>query len=273
MISRYSVVQYVPNPLADERINIGVIAWDDKNISAKFLSKWKRVQSFGHEDIRYVRDFVTKVTAAMDTAAPKDLFENASVLDVKLLEKMIGSWHHSIQFTSPRTSVKSPEAVVSDVSTVFLPSLEVGHFIPRTRRTATRIAVERLQSAIAKRNPEYVSKVLKTKLSLPGACATHEFPVGLANGHLIAAMETLSFEIKEQRTLELEFNSVCWTCADVRKKHRHANLAVFVLEPKRKSALYQEAGKVLRNLEVDFVTEGSLGDWAKKQVVAAVPAG
>ncbi|MGL4618228.1 MAG: DUF3037 domain-containing protein [Chroococcidiopsis sp.] len=29
MASRYSIVQYVPNPITDERINIGVVAFDD----------------------------------------------------------------------------------------------------------------------------------------------------------------------------------------------------------------------------------------------------
>jgi hypothetical protein len=87
-------------------------------------------------------------------------------------------------------------------------------------------------------------------LSLRGACSSHELPVALSNGHLIAGIETLSFEIKEQKKLELEFNSVCWTCADVKKKHHHADMAVFALEPKRKSELFEKAGKVLRKLNV-----------------------
>jgi Protein of unknown function (DUF3037) len=28
MASRYSIIQYVPNPIADERINIGVLAFE-----------------------------------------------------------------------------------------------------------------------------------------------------------------------------------------------------------------------------------------------------
>jgi hypothetical protein len=64
---------------------------------------------------------------------------------------------------------------------------------------------------------------------------------------------------------------VCWTCADVKKKHRKAQLAVFALGPKRKSELFQRAGKVLRKLEVALVTEGTLGLWADKQAASAVP--
>ena len=271
MISRYSVVQYVPNPLADERINIGVIAWDERGLSAKFLSNWKRVQSFGREDIGYVREFVAKATAALNRDASPDMFKTAPLLDVPQLEKMIGTWHHSIQFTSPRTSVKTPEALLGDIRPMFLPEPTADHHMPRSRRTAARIAVKRLQSAIAQRDPKYVSKILKTNLSLKGACSSHEIPVALASGDLIAGIETLSFEIKEQKTLELEFNSVCWTCADVRKVHHDANLAVFALEPKRKSELFKKAGKVLRKLDVTLITEGSLEVWANKQAALTVP--
>lgn len=271
MISRYSVIQYVPKPLADERINIGIVAWDDGRLSTRFLSNWKRVQSFGHEDIGYVREFVARFTTALSHHVSPDMFKITPVLDVSKLEGMIGTWHHSIQFTSPRTSMKSPDALLADLGEMFLPSPPEDHHLPRSRRTAAKIAAKWLQTAIAQRDPKYVSKILKTNLNLKGACESHEFPVALANGHLIAAMETLSFEIKEQKTLELEFNSVCWTCADVRQKDDKANLAVFALEPKRKSELFERAGKVLRKLDVPLITEGSLGGWAKKQVASAVP--
>jgi hypothetical protein len=271
MISHYSVVQYVPSPLADERINIGVIAWDEARLSAKFLSNWKRVQSFGHEDIGYVREFVGRATAALNSGASPDMFKTAPVLDVSQLEKMIGTWHHSIQFTSPRASTKTPEALIADVGPMFLPLPPADHHMPRSRRTAAKIAAKQLQTAIAQRDPKYVSKILRTNLSLKGACSSHELPVALANGHLITGMETLSFEIKEHKTLELEFDAVCWTCVDVKKKHRNAQLAVFALVPKRKSELFQKAGKVLRKLEVALITEGSLGVWADKQAASAVP--
>ena len=64
---------------------------------------------------------------------------------------------------------------------------------------------------------------------------------------------------------------MCWTCADVKKKHRDAHMAVFALGPKRKSELFVKAGKVLRKLEVALITEGSLGVWANKQAASAVP--
>jgi hypothetical protein len=270
MISRYTVVQYVPDPLADERINIGVIAWDEGGVAAKFLSNWKRVQSFGHEDVGYVREFVKRTSFALD-AGYADFFKNSESLDVPRLEKMIGEWRHSIQFTTPRPSVKGRDAVLADVGPIFLRSFPSAHAGSRSRKTAAVIAANELQSAIAHRDPKYVGKLLKRNHSLKGQCASHQFPVALANGHLIAAIETISFEISEHRQLELELEAVFWTCADVKNKNEEAPLAVFALAPKRSSELFRRARSVLRKLDVNLLTENSLSGWAKKQAAAAVP--
>jgi len=37
MASYYSIIQYVPNPIANERINIGVLIFDEKEIKVNFL--------------------------------------------------------------------------------------------------------------------------------------------------------------------------------------------------------------------------------------------
>ena len=47
MPSRYSIIQYVPNPIADERIHIGVLAFDENLVKVSFLKNWQRVKDFG----------------------------------------------------------------------------------------------------------------------------------------------------------------------------------------------------------------------------------
>lgn len=270
MTSQYTVVQYVPNPLADERVNIGVMAWDENGISAEFVSNWPRIRSFGNEDISYVKDFVIKTSEALKTGARPDLF-NEQEFDVARLEKMIGTWRHSIQFSTPRGSIKNRDAVLQDVAPIFLSLRGISRSMPRSRRTATRIAVLEVQRAVAKRNPASVDALVKTNLEVSGACDVHHFPVALANGHLTAAVETLSFEVREKRALEWELDSVCWACTDVRKQNRKLELAVFALAPKGESELYERAGRVLRKLRVPLVTEDTIGRWATKQATAVVP--
>ena len=57
MPSRYSIIQYVPNPIADERINIGVLAFDENLVKVSFLKNWQRVKDFGGENIDFLQDF------------------------------------------------------------------------------------------------------------------------------------------------------------------------------------------------------------------------
>ncbi|MEM9544071.1 MAG: DUF3037 domain-containing protein [Cyanobacteria bacterium P01_E01_bin.42] len=62
MASRYSIIQYVPDPIAEERINIGVLVFDRQNVKVHFLSNWKRVRYFGRqEDIRTLKSFAERM--------------------------------------------------------------------------------------------------------------------------------------------------------------------------------------------------------------------
>ncbi|MBD2774779.1 DUF3037 domain-containing protein [Iningainema tapete] len=67
MVSRYSIIQYVPDPIADERINIGVVVFNEDAVKSRFLTNWERVRLFGMEDIDFLKDFADRVQkAALD---------------------------------------------------------------------------------------------------------------------------------------------------------------------------------------------------------------
>lgn len=70
MVSYYSIIQYIPDPIADERINIGVLAFDDHSVQVKFLSRWDRVSSFAPvADVSFLREFAQQ----MQTVAEEGL--------------------------------------------------------------------------------------------------------------------------------------------------------------------------------------------------------
>ena len=51
MSTTYTVVQYVPDPIADERLNIGVIAISGDRARARFLTNWARAERFGNASV------------------------------------------------------------------------------------------------------------------------------------------------------------------------------------------------------------------------------
>ena len=52
--SSYTVIQYHPDPLAQECLNIGVIAYGGGEIRSHFISDWRRVRQFGGETLNDV---------------------------------------------------------------------------------------------------------------------------------------------------------------------------------------------------------------------------
>jgi hypothetical protein len=91
--SFYVVVQYVPRPIAEERINVGVLAFaaeGDPTIHRRFLADWRRVEAFGDGEIGFLRDFARDFDARGWTP---DLIRRAS-----------REWAGCIQLTAPRAS-------------------------------------------------------------------------------------------------------------------------------------------------------------------------
>ena len=56
---------------------------------------------------------------------------------------------------------------------------------------------------MARKNPLTAQRMVKTNCTLLGKCDAHEFPVVVADGSPFAAVEALSFEVQESKTLEL----------------------------------------------------------------------
>jgi len=52
MPSYYSVVQFLPDPIRDEKVNLGVLAYNDSGVLVShFIRDWKRIRNFA--DMRW----------------------------------------------------------------------------------------------------------------------------------------------------------------------------------------------------------------------------
>src|SRR2546427_8096708 len=105
MPTTYTVVQYVPDPIADERLNVGVIAVSGSHARSRFLSNWLRAERFGNASVRVLRDFARQVEEAGVPALPIREAGGRLELSEEKLRELAGHWVNSIQFTAPRTSL------------------------------------------------------------------------------------------------------------------------------------------------------------------------
>src|ERR1700730_13403942 len=230
MPAHFTIVQYVPDPTADERINVGVIAWDKDRVRCQFLADWRRVRAFGAGDIAFVRDFAATLSSRTSAQGSLPLDEKGQI-DAGRLEKMVGNWRHAIQFTDPRGSLKDPNSLLAEVAPIFLREPRASHERGRSRRSAAVLAAKVITDAVRKELNSDPTHLVKRDEVLSGRLDKHRFDVVLKNGKAVAAVHALSFEIGEGDYLEREIQATAWTLDDVRQKNANLPLAVFVLRP------------------------------------------
>jgi len=117
MASFFTVVQYVPDPVADERVNVGVIVFGQDKLRAQFVHNWARVQRFGGErDLSYLRDFSRDVLHEATGTLPIESVTGARAFVTEQLQRMAREWTDSIRFTEPRPSLQDPDALLNDMT-------------------------------------------------------------------------------------------------------------------------------------------------------------
>lgn len=121
MGSSYSIIQYVPNPISEERINIGVMAFDDEAVKVKFLTRWDRVSCFASmADLPSLKEFASE----MEKVTRQGLLFPGDVLNQtpnhERLINVVHGWANSIQFTEPRRSLETVDDLLADIQETYL---------------------------------------------------------------------------------------------------------------------------------------------------------
>ncbi|BBC24870.1 DUF3037 domain-containing protein [Pseudanabaena sp. ABRG5-3] len=269
MASRYSVIQYVPNPIADERINIGVLVFDEKIVKVHFLRSWERVKCFGKEDIKFLRDFADR----MKRASKKGLLfpnddPNNEQSRVDRLRKVSRGWINSIQFTEPRGSLENVDSLFEDTINTYLVDEIPTEQNVRDRQSAKRIVTSSVKNRLKKRfGKEDADKLFKKDGSaiIKGVSDSHNFDVAVANGHPYLAAHGVSFEI---RTHKETLDALSWWIKDVKELDSSFPLAIVALPPKpefpdysRLFDTYNHTKETYTNLGASVLGEEDLPDW------------
>ncbi len=265
MVTRFTVVQYIPDPIAGERMNCGIIAWREGRIFAKFVRNWRRLRTFGGEGIDFLRDFADRVLEVVS-----GVMEIPGIggerLDQEQLEKIIGRWVNSIQFSPPQSSLKAPDQVVEELAPIFLRERGPTRRRSRDRRAAAALAVRSISTGLEKRRVGLSDQFLKKNHTVQGKVDTHTFDVVLTNGKPFLAAQGLSFEVLESRTLLREVEATAWVIDDVRHSHPRLPLAVLALPPRKKTHedIFDRARRIFADLRASVVMEDQADAWAKK---------
>lgn len=262
MGSFYTVVRYVPDPIADERVNIGVIAFQGDQVKSVFLRRWTRVKQLGLENIDFLRDFADAVE---NRQLP--LFESSRQWDEKAVREAVGAWANSIQFSAPKASTMDAAQTIASISKrVLLQADLTPRKRARDKRAVVSLGAAKLHSALIQETGELADDLLKKRLMVEGKLQLHSFDLGVKNGEIIAVAQGLSFEGRHTLEQVRDADAAKWAVDDVRKRHKDAAIAILALPPKsadsKSHKAYEELRHVLKGLDAELVRETKLAQWA-----------
>lgn len=274
MASRYSVIQYVPNPIADERINIGVLAFDQQTVKVHFLSNWDRVRVFGRsQDMSTLKTFADRMqkSAAAGQLFPGDELNNTP--NYEGLLKVVQGWINHIQFTEPRKSLDTVDNLLTDAIATYLLEPEPKPKL-RDRQAAARIAQNKIKQAlINKLGENRAQELLKPDYFIDGQHQAHTFDVAIANnGRPLLAAHGLSFEV--QTSIQVT-DSLAWMIVDVKNHQPDFLLGILALPPQENSPHYGKLNEfygqtisTYESLGATMINENNIDLWASENLAA-----
>ena len=279
MPAYYTVVQCVPDPIADERVNVGVIVFGDGQIRSRFLRDWDRVARFAQEDVGYVREFAEWVDrAALESAAgpiqtPMPGFPVPRPLDEDTLRGIAAEWSNSIQLTPPQPSLEPHDALLATLVATFLKEPRRAPPRFRDRQDAARLAVKTVRQAVERRvGATAAEQVVRAAYQVGGKVVPRlRLDLAVTNGRVYVASRALSFETYDMPELDRQVRDAVYTLRDVGDYLGRVRLDVVVLPPTTGMKGYRDADRrfretveACRQISARVVLEGQAGEWAEE---------
>jgi hypothetical protein len=264
MPTHYSVVQYVPDPLTGERINIGIIAVGDSEIASRFLDSWARVECFaaGHS-VDFLRDFAEEIQAASPAQLGLSGLTLPEDLTVETLQNIACRWTNAVQFTTPATSLKQPAELLAGLAPRFLRTTTTATSIvgrPRDRRRAAAIAHSALSLAV---EYQQMQAQVKRRTLIRGALEEYRFDSVALNGRPLLAAHGISFESGGD-DVERSVDALGQAIRDVRDHLEHLQIGVVALrrEEDENSRPFKRAVHIFETYGARVLREDEVQDWA-----------
>jgi len=261
MPSYYSIVRYVPDPVTDERLNIGIIVYGEGKILSRFLGNWGKARIFGGEDIRFLREFAEEIEQRQ-----LNLFTTEGRWNERTLQTISSHWKNSIQLSEPKASLKSPDELLLDISSRYVREQTHRPRQHKDKREVVRLGLRALSVSFLRHNHlPLPSAFIKRRHLVEGKRDQHSFDLVVGNGHPFFAAEALSFQGEYSPEMRQEVDAALWVIEDVRKADKKLPLAVLALPPSGKMLLYDKAKRIFKEeFKADFVTEAGLSIWGRR---------
>ena len=254
----FSVVQYVPDQFADERVNIGIvlIREDGGYAKAVFPDSERRARRLSPgAKLAVIESVRNEITGRLPADGYQSRLGLEDSLDVDDLMRLHAERGNLIQFSEPRPSSADPVELTSRLTSMYLPALPHWH---RARGTA---AVRRsIRNAISQVG---LSDLLREEVRARGKHDTYTFSFGIENGHVAHLIEATSLDRVNKEAVRDDLYAMAYRFEDLRRAEFEAPLSLVV--GSEKDDLVRKARRLLGDIpRTSVVLESGLPRWAAK---------
>lgn len=275
----YTVVQYVPNPLADDRMSVGVIVFGDGQIRSRFVQNWKPVQQFAGTDIELLREFAARIDEEavasaggplqpdMFTAGPSRRIDESRIL------QMASEWSNSIQLTPAEPSLRSHDELLTTLADMVLREPKHTSHRFRDRQQAARMAVNTVRQAVERRvGSKVANKAIGVRYPVAGHLVKNiKVDLAIKNGRVYEVAQAVSFETHNMAELETQSAAAVYSLSDIHQRNRDILLTVVAYPPRPQLKGYSEARQrftdfrsSLEQIDVRLVRDEETIVWAEE---------
>ena len=265
MTTLYSVIRYVPDVFADERINIGVMVWGEGRVRAQFVTDWRRVERFGRRDVAFLREFAVWVESD-DGQAPLSIDGSARFSET-LARQVAGRWGGSIQLSDPRPSMRTVDATLRAIAARFLRDPRPQAEEADDREAAVREATRRIRGAVEGTIGREALENVRSEWDVGGDVSSHRFDVVVSNDNEapLGIVRAMSFRVERGESVRQQVDAFAWAAQDVRarlaKQKLVPRIVAYVIPPKGPSEVFDHAHRTMHHLRITMCDADTFSAW------------
>ena len=266
-ISHYAVVRYLPDPLREEFINIGVVVISEESgiAQCRFTSDWHHKYSINRDHVDFLKEFAEDLSHALTPQG--DLFSQEHArLDKTRLEWLAGNWMHAIQFSEVRASVTDdPAAILDQLYTQFVARRP--DEVRRERRKTdilTRTQGE-MKSVLRERFDDRAPSVTQ-RAQIKGQLDIHSCDLAVWNGRPWIGLNALTFRSARSTEVRQDMSLSAWAVKDVHAAYQDISMAVVLIREDESRNMYERAESLLKGAGATILQEGDVTQWANDAV-------
>src|SRR3569833_474063 len=266
MAAFYSIVRFVPDAVANEAVNIGLLVASGTRVVVRTLSDWDRVKHFAGTSWREARRLVEELEQN-----PKAFLGLGQVNGADDLRAVLAQWTRALQFSDVRASLDTFDSVMTSLQPMVLVGQRADMLPLQNRRAVVvRTVYRAMSSAFELRFARKARGLVKQNAKVSGRRTNHKLDVGVVNGSVYAGAFAQTNTTRQPERQWKDTDAVAFAVDDLRATGLVAPLCVVtdVAPDDGAEGAFRRADALFANMGVETVAVQKIDEWARRAITA-----